>query len=312
MLNDTPFSPLWTLGLRIMLIVVLLTGIGLSSAVGQSLPDPPEEETPYPWTYDVGLRFSGSQAAYSNWQEGGVGSIALSAGLTGEARRATEHLAQMYRGDFRIGFIDQQNEPLRKSEDVLRLQMALRYIGDDFFKLFNPTFASALRTQFVKGFNYNEDPFDDDVERETPVLVSNFLAPAFFTQSLGLTYEPAPWYMLRVGGAMKQTIVKDEVLRPLYDVDTNDLLRLEAGAELNNVLDIQLMENVHWRSTLNVFFSFNETETPPDVTWENNVSLRVNDWLSTELEFVALYNENVSDAVQIKEVLSVGVTFNLL
>lgn len=312
MLNDTPFSPLWTLGLRIMLIVVLLTGIGLSSAVGQSLPDPPEEETPYPWTYDVGLRFSGSQAAYSNWQEGGVGSIALSAGLTGEARRATEHLAQMYRGDFRIGFIDQQNEPLRKSEDVLRLQMALRYIGDDFFKLFNPTFASALRTQFVKGFNYSEDPFDDDVERETPVLVSNFLAPAFFTQSLGLTYEPAPWYMLRVGGAMKQTIVKDEVLRPLYDVDTNDLLRLEAGAELNNVLDIQLMENVHWRSTLNVFFSFNETETPPDVTWENNVSLRVNDWLSTELEFVALYNENVSDAVQIKEVLSVGVTFNLL
>ena len=42
------------------------------------------------------------------------------------------------------------------------------------------------------------------------------------------------------------------------------------------------------------------------------MSLRVNDWLSTELEFVALYNENVSDAVQIKEVLSVGVTFSLI
>ena len=97
--------------------------------------------------------------------------------------------------------------------------------------------------------------------------------------------------------------------RPLNAVvDRTD----EAGAELNNMLDIRLMENVHWRSTLNVFFSFNETETPPDVTWENNVSLRVNDWLSTELEFVALYNENIVDAVQIKEVLSVGVTFSLI
>jgi hypothetical protein len=190
--------------------------------------------------------------------------------------------------------------------------MAQRYIGDGFFRLFNPTFASVLRTQFVKGFNYDEDPFGDDVNRETPVLVSNFLSPAFFTQSLGLTYEPAPWYMLRAGGAMKQTIVKDQELRPLYDVDTNDFLRLEAGAELNNVIDIELMENVRWRSTLNVFLSFNEIESPPDVTWENNVSLRVNDWLSTELEFVALYNENVSDAVQIKEVLSVGVTFSLI
>lgn len=300
-------------------VALLLIGTLPLAAQGQSLPlspaetpEPPQEEEPHPWTYDMGVRFSGSQAAYSNWQEGGVESVAFSVALNGEARRTTDRLAQMYRGDFRIGFLNQQNEPLRKSEDVLRLQMALRYIGDDFFKLFNPTFASTLRTQFVKGFNYDEDPFNDDVNRETPVLVSNFFSPAFFTQSLGLTYDPTPWYMLRVGAATKQTIVKDEALRPLYDVDTNDLLRLEAGAELNNMLDIRLMENVHWRSTLNVFFSFNETETPPDVTWENNVSLRVNDWLSTELEFVALYNENIVDAVQIKEVLSVGVTFSLI
>ncbi len=323
MSTDTPASAPRALRPGLAWAGVLLLIMGMTSmlplaAQGQSLPttsdepEPPQEEEPHPWTYDMGLRFSGSQAAYSNWQEGGVQSVAFSVALNGEARRTTEHLAQMYRGDFRIGFLNQQSEPFRKSEDVLRLQMAQRYIGDGFFRLFNPTFASVLRTQFVKGFNYDEDPFGDDVNRETPVLVSNFLSPAFFTQSLGLTYEPAPWYMLRVGGATKQTIVKDQELRPLYDVDTNDFLRLEAGAELNNVIDIELMENVRWRSTLNVFLSFNEIESPPDVTWENNVSLRVNDWLSTELEFVALYNENVSDAVQIKEVLSVGVTFSLI
>lgn len=310
--------PLFSSCTRLVLVWALLLIGAIPCAQAQSLPgppeepDPPEEDEPHPWTYELGTRFSGSQAAYSNWQEGGIGSVSLTASLDGEAQRATERLAQLYRGTFRMGFINQEGEPLRKSEDVLRLQMALRYIGDDFFKTFNPTFASALRTQFVKGFNFSEDPFDDDVERETPVLVSNFLAPAFFTQSLGLTYDPAPWYTLRFGGATKQTIVKDQELRPLYDVPTDNLLRFEAGAEMNNVLDIRIMENVRWRSTLNIFFSFNEVETPPDVTWENNVSMRVNDWLSTELEFVALFNENVSDAVQMKEVLSVGITFDLL
>lgn len=276
-----------------------------------SEPEPPNEEEPHPWTYELGTRLSGSQAAYSNWQEGGVSAISVSALLDGEAQRTTHSLTQLYQARFRVGFINQEEEPFRKSEDVIRLQMALRYLGDDFFERFNPTFASVLRTQFAKGFNFSSDPFPDS-DREPPVLVSDFLAPAFFTQSLGLTYDPASWYTLRFGGATKQTIVRNEDLRVLYDVPENNLLRFEAGAEVNNILDVRIMENVRWRSTLNIFLSFNEVETPPDVTWENTVSMRINDWLSTELEFVALYNENVTDAIQIKEVLSVGITFNLI
>jgi hypothetical protein len=40
--------------------------------------------------------------------------------------------------------------------------------------------------------------------------------------------------------------------------------------------------------------------------------MKVNDWLSTNLEFVALYDQNTVDAIQLKEVLSVGVSFALL
>ena len=59
-------------------VALLLIGTLPLAAQGQSLPlspaetpEPPQEEEPHPWTYDMGVRFSGSQAAYSNWQEGG-------------------------------------------------------------------------------------------------------------------------------------------------------------------------------------------------------------------------------------------------
>ncbi len=304
--------------LTLMLFAIPLLPLDTStSAVGQNMPSPPSEPTPpdedepHPWTYDLETRFSGSQAAYRNWQEGGVSTISVTASIDGQAQRATERLAQLYESRFRIGFVNQEDEAFRKSEDIIRLRMGLRYIGDDFFQDFNPTFASALRTQFAKGFNFSSNPFDDD-DREPPVLVSNFLSPAFFTQSLGLTYDPAEWYTIRFGGATKQTIVGDRELRELYDVDENRLLRFEAGGEINNIVDVRLMDSVRLRSTLNVFFSANELESPPDVTWENTLSMRINNWLNTELEFVALYNENVSNAVQIKEVLSVGITFDLI
>jgi hypothetical protein len=38
----------------------------------------------------------------------------------------------------------------------------------------------------------------------------------------------------------------------------------------------------------------------------------VNDWLSTDLEFVALFDDDITSKVQLKETISVGVNFSLL
>jgi len=40
--------------------------------------------------------------------------------------------------------------------------------------------------------------------------------------------------------------------------------------------------------------------------------MRVNSWLNVGLEYVMLYDANRSQDVQIKEVLSVGISFDLL
>jgi hypothetical protein len=40
--------------------------------------------------------------------------------------------------------------------------------------------------------------------------------------------------------------------------------------------------------------------------------MQVNSWLTTNLEVTALFDENTTDAIQLKEVLSLGVTVDLI
>lgn len=298
----------------VLLVGLLLAG-SLSPAVLPSAVAQDASADTSLWVRDVTGKLAGSQAAYRNWQEGGLNSVALTASINGRAEKQGTRWGQTHELRLAFGFIDQEGEEFRKSDDLIRLQSNLRYTGNGFFRIFKPTIAANGRTQFAKGFDFSGNPFPDDAPQagqEAPVQTSEFLAPAFFTESLGLTYEPTAWLSLRLGAASKQTVVLVQDLRVLYDVDIDQATRIEAGSEFAAGFNRELAENVRLTSNFNAFYSLNETGSLPDFIWENVLSMKVNSWLSTELEFVALYDQNTTDAVQLREVLSVGVSFVLI
>ncbi len=264
------------------------------------------------WNTSLTAKLAGSQAAYSNWQEGGLNTLSVTSTVDGKFVRGGEHWIQTYELRFAFGLVQQDTLAVRKSDDLIRLGAGLQYRGDGLLQTFRPTISAVLRTQFADGFNYDEDPFDDGVDRSSPVNTSSFFSPAVLTQSLGMTYEPAPWISTRLGVAGKETIVNDPGLRVLYDVDPGSSFRAEAGVESETSVDRELFTNVRYQSRLNLFQAFTQGREPLDVLWENVITMKVNSWLNVGLEYVMLYDANRSDAVQIKEVLSVGVSFALL
>ena len=269
--------------------------------------------------YELAGQFSGTQSAFKDWQEGGLNSLSFTVGVNGTAEQASGRWTQ--RHDLRLGFglltseADEDDEPIRKSEDQIRAESDLRYAGDGFFRQFEPTISARLRTQFAKGFDYTDNPFPEGhpfAGQEPPVQTSEFFAPAFLTQTLGLTYAPKGWYTVRLSAASKQTIVQDERLGTLYDIDPGEKIRVEGGAELAGTVDREIFDNVRYKSSANVFLSIGQIEEPPDLIWENYIIMKVNSWLTTNLEVTALFDENTTDAIQIKEVLSLGVTVDLI
>ncbi|NBC16882.1 MAG: DUF3078 domain-containing protein [Bacteroidetes bacterium] len=261
------------------------------------------------WKTDLVGKLSASQAGYQNWQEGGLNTLAFTVGASGAANRTTGRWQQTYDGRLAFGLIKQDTLDFRKADDIIRLGAALKYIGNGFFRTFKPTVAITARTQFASGFNYDENPFEG--EEDTPAKVSELLSPGTFTQSLGLTYEPTPWFRQRLGVSAKETMVLAEKLRPLYGVDPADPVRYEVGMESISELDKEVIPNVRWQSKLGLFAAFNQADVP-DLLWENLVIMSVNKYLSVNFEFVTLYDRDISDALQLKEVLSLGVSVTLL
>lgn len=306
-------------------LALLVLGGSLFGTVAHAQPHlpsaPPPNEVPVSdtaeaeWDYQLQGRLSASQAAYKDWQEGGVNSFSFTTALDGAAERKGEHWAQAHNLRLVLGFVNQEGQESRKSDDLIHLNSALRYQGKNLFRLFHPTIALDVRTQFAAGFRYSENPYPEGHPRdgdELPVQTSAFLAPGTITESVGLTYKPVEQYSLRLGLASKQTIVLEPDFRVLYDVDPNQAVRVEAGAQLASDLDAQLSENIRYRNRLNAFLSVNQLENPPDIVWENLLELRVNSWLTTNVEFVAMYDENTTRALQLKEVISLGVSVSFL
>ncbi len=261
------------------------------------------------WMTEATGQLSFAQAGFRDWQEGGVNTLALSSGINGKANRTSNRWKQTHEMRLTFGFVKQDTLDFRKAEDLIQFLSALQYQGTGFFERFNPTFAASLRTQFAEGFNYDKDPLG--LDRALPAKVSAFFAPATLTQSVGLTYKPLEWLTQRVGVATKETVVTIERLRVLYGVDPEDAVRFEVGLESFTEVDKEVFENVLYKSKLSLFASFNQLKKP-DALWENLITMKVNRWLNVSFEFVTLYDLDITSEVQLKEVLSVGVSFSLL
>ncbi len=269
------------------------------------------------WKTSLINKINATQAGYKNWSKGGANTLAFVVKLEGAADRTSDSWLQKHEMRLAYGMVRQQDEEVRKADDQIYFSSSLQYDGDGFFRLFNPTIANQIRTQWAPGFDYKRDPLG--MGYPPPVKISDFLSPAMITQSLGLTYDPAKWLTQRFGFGAKETVVLIERLQPYYFGDTlSRPVQYEVGLESRTQFNRELFENVRLKSTLSLFASFNQDT--PDVIWENVLAMKVNSWLGVNFEFDALYERDYRppsrpgermraiDQIQMKEVLSLSVT----
>lgn len=261
------------------------------------------------WKTDLIGKLAGSQAGFQNWAEGGVNTLAISSGLDGVAERTSGGWNQKYQSRMTFGLVKQDTMAFRKAEDLIRLQATFQHMGSGTLDKFSPTVAFTARSQFASGFNYEKNPFKK--KRPLPVKVSDFLSPGTFSQAIGMTYQHSDYLSQRLGIGGKQTVVLEEELRELYNLDDDQTVRVEIGIEAYTEYEKEIFSNVNVKSTLGLFASFNKPEAP-DMFWETQVAMKVNSWLQVNFEWGVLYDEDVSNDIQLKEFFSVGVSYNFL
>jgi len=277
-----------------------------SSLLGQDVLDPdeiltakksgsiPDSLSGWQVAWSAGL--NGSQATFDNWSQGGVNSLSLTSSTVFDSKYRKGAFAYQNSVNMKYGRTKVDNEAFRKTDDKL-------LIGNRFDYFFNEvmTFYSdlTLRTQFDKGFNFPSD--------EPKVLISDFFAPGYFTESFGISYKPYNFISVETGMGFKQTIVRIDSLAPLYGVSAGDNIRLEAGWAISMSFSKEVFTNVTLTSRLDSFTSVETGINSTDVYWSNEIVGKVNDFMNTTLQLELLYDDDISSELQLKQIISIGI-----
>jgi hypothetical protein len=265
------------------------------------------------WRSSLQGMLAGNQSSFSNWQEGGVDALAVSAALDGSFDRVVGRVLTTQALRLAFGVLRQDTLYLRKALDVARDPVTAELASDNPIR---PSASFSARTQFAAGFDY--DPTADEypslaIVPSKELKVSDAFSPLVLSQSLGVAYRPGGGLVARTGLGLKETVVSIERRRPVYGNRLDESVRLEAGLDLELAFEREVMENVTLRSRLTAFQGFGQIgDAAPDALFENVILLKVNDLLNAILDAAALYDADISGDVQLREALSVGISVGLL
>lgn len=254
-------------------------------------------------TWEIGI--NGSQASYSNWSQGGVNNIAATGSSVYTAVYREGRFSYGFLANFRYGKTKIEDEGTRKIDDRLLILNKFLYdlgqVGSD-LKAFGKV---RIRTQFDEGFNYGADESEEDE------LISKFLAPAYFTEDIGIAYIPGEMFSFEAGLGLQQTYISDESLSEIYGLDAGDQFRSEVGLTLASDFNSALAENLTFSTSINTFTSFNKSMSSTDFYFSNKVIGNINSFMNASLNLDFVYDDDFSDEIQVAQVLSLGVSFTL-
>ncbi len=300
---------------------VLFTALALAFAIvsfGQ-------DEQPQGWSHkgNVGLNFG--QSSYTNWAAGGLSSLNGQAIFNYEIRYLKNNFKWDNTLNTALGYsiYDFKKKPVKTDDKIEFTSLA----GIKATEHLNYSAELAFRSQFAKGFKYDEDSTN---------YISKFLAPAYITLGIGIEWVPSPHFSLYFSPVTGRiTIVNDERLAEegafgVNDLDKNDTIlhtkvakvRYEFGARAVAKFEYPLAKNIDFSTKLELFSNYLNHPERIDVDWQNMLVLKVNDWLNANLSTHLLYDYDIpfydeagarikGSKVQFKEVLAIGFMINL-
>lgn len=256
------------------------------------------------WDQTWVANLNGAQATYDNWSEGGVNTLSGAASTIFTKYYREGRFSYGFRLNLRYGQAKVEDEGVRKTDDLISIRNRFTYDLAEGSKV--AAYGTIqFRTQFAEGFDYGAGPAGEDV------LISKFMAPGYLTEGIGLEYNASSKLQFSAGLGLKQTFVSDTTLSTNYGVDAGKKFRSEGGFDTGISFQDKVMENIKFSSSLETFTNLLESLDKTDVIWSNELTGRINKFINASFQFELRYDDDFSSEVQVKQVLSAGLTVNL-
>jgi len=240
-----------------------------------------------------------SQVSLNNWAAGGQNSTSINSLFSLFANYKKNNDSWENYLDLGYGLVKQGDEGYIKSDD--RIDFTSKYgrkAAEDFY------YAALLnfRSQFTGGYNYPNDS----------VKISDFFAPAYAVGAIGMDYKPNDKFSLFLAPlTAKTTFVGSQMLADQgafgveaakYAGDNPDStklkdgenIRVELGGYLRFMYQVDITEDISFKTNLNLFSNYLEKPQNIDIGWDNLLSLKVNNFITASVSTSLIYDDDIS------------------
>lgn len=295
------------------LLLALLSLIALSGRlIAQENTEAPTDSLQL-WKFGGAGSLTFSQVSFTNWAAGGENSYSLNGLMNLHANYKKDRTTWENTLDMGYGIIKQGEKEVRKTDDKLELMSKFGYKTNS-----NWYYSGMLnfKTQFGKGYKYND-------AAGTKQLTADLFSPAYVILSAGMEYKPNDnFYFFLSPLTGKATIVMDDTLsaRGAYGVEANENFRMEMGGFMKMAYTKEVLKNVKLNTKVDIFSNYLDKPQNLDINWEVLISMKINEYLSANLNTILLYDDNINyvdddgvehgPRIQFKEIFGVGLSYS--
>tara|TARA_B100000949_G_scaffold85966_1_gene76787 strand:+ start:16602 stop:17549 length:948 start_codon:yes stop_codon:yes gene_type:complete len=280
-----------------------------------------EEENKDGWSKEGNISLLFSQAAFNaEWTGGGTSNYAANLNLSYTANYKSGDWAWDNRllVDYGISKTRDQ-EFTRKTSDRFEINSILgKQINESNWYY---SYFLNFKTQMTSGYVFGEDANGNETRTETTKAFS----PAYLQTGPGALWKKSDNLFVNISPATAKFIFVNGDFTDIgsdqasidafneaggyFGVEANETMRFEFGASLNAYAKFKIMENISFENILNLYSNYLEDPQNVDIDYTANVVMTVNKWITANVAFQAIYDDNAVQAFQIREALGVGLTY---
>lgn len=279
-----------------------------------------KEEVKSPWTKVSTVSLLFNQASFNDkWQGGGTSSYAANFGLTHDANYSKDKITWDNRIVIDYGIANQKDQEFtRKTNDRFEVNSLVgREIKES---LWYYSFSLNIRTQLASGYEFGEDQNGSPTRTET----TKILSPGYFRAGLGLLWKKNENLKINIAPTTARLIIVNSQFTNVgsnqsdieafnqvgyFGVKANETSRIEIGAAIEVYGKFTLLENVVLENVLNLYSNYLEDVQNVDIDYTANLVMSVNKWITANVTFQAMYDDNAVKGLQIRETLGLGLTY---
>ena len=261
------------------------------------------------WRKSITMSLNFSQSAFtSNYSAGGVSAIAINSNLIYRTEYKKDPFNYTAEFNFLYGASKNKGQGSRKTNDRIFIDNKIATKLSDHWFFFG---SLSFESQFDNGYQYTNSAGQ---VLDKPLLLSRFMAPGYFTESIGFEYKPQTWFSMRFGtGTARQTFVVDTTIyrnNPAnYGVPIGKTFINALAFQIVTQLDKDIAKNIHINARYALFIPY---EKPLDfVTHRVDAILtaKVSRLISVTVNGTFLYDKTTSKQVQGTEGMALGIVY---